>query len=222
MDCLAILCDDGELSTETLNEFLEEYRIGYRACGGGWNHGVSWEKIEDVEDEDESLENDTGDVFDDAVSDNSVLQKPDAKSFSRVKMKTTRKESKDKMQLKDRPTKIFITHSSVDKDYVLLLTELLRNLKVPNDAIICTSDHRHKIPNGKNTYAWLREQFIDSDLHMIFVLSEHYYSSNPCLNEMGAAWLAAKKSDLLLLPGFGFKDLRRKMAALIKMLKVAV
>ena len=118
--------------------------------------------------------------------------------------------------MNNRLTKIFITHSSNDTAYVLILTELLRNIKVPNSCIICTSDPRYKIPNGENAYAWLRDQFIESDLHMIFVLSENYYKSNPCLNEMGAAWLVAKKSDLLLLPGFGFSDLKKKDGCLDK------
>ncbi len=45
---------------------------------------------------------------------------------------------------------------------------------------------------------------------MIFVLSKNYYKSNPCLNEMGASWLTAKKSDILLLPGFGFSDFKKQ------------
>lgn len=189
MDCLAILCDDGELNPETLNEFLEENRIGYRACNGGWNHGIFWERIgDDAEDEEKKTDKDA----------------------------MTGEEPKNKMSIKDKPTKIFITHSSVDKEYVLALTDLLRKLKVPNEAIICTSDCRHGIPNGMNTYKWLREQFMDAELHMIFVLSENYYNSIPCLNEMGAAWLVAKKSDLLLLPGFGFEELKNKGGCLDK------
>ena len=207
MDCLAILCDDGELKIETLNEFLEEYCIGYKAYGGLWNHGIVWEKVED-KDESEDVES--------ISPDNAVLFIPEAKLItSKEEMKLAEKEAKDKMR-DNKPTKIFVTHSSKDKAYVLLLTELLRNLKISNDSIVCTSDPRHKIPNGRNAYEWLKEQFIESNIHMIFVLSENYYGSNACLNEMGAAWLVAQKSDILLLPGFGFDNFKQKEGCLDK------
>lgn len=204
MDCLAILCDDGELGIDELNEFLDDSKIGYHAVSRGWPHGVAWEKIED-EDRDDTIDNDLD------ISENPLLILPnDSKLIKSEEEFEKLKENQKKT------TKIFITHSSTDKEYVLLLTELLRNLKVPNASIICTSDPHHKIPNGESTYSWLRRQFLDSDLHMIFVLSENYYRSTPCLNEMGAAWLTAKKSDLLLLPGFGFNDLKEKDGCLDK------
>ncbi len=204
MDCLGILCDDGELSIETLNEFLEDYSIGYRASSGAWLSGISWEKIEDEDYEDSDISVDNS-VVTPTLSDNMSISSPEG---------IVNKKRGTKMN--NKPTKIFITHSAKDSEYVLLITELLRRLRVPNNCIVCTSDHIHTIPNGENAYKWLRKQFVESNLHMIFVLSKNYYESIPSLNEMGAAWLVSTKSDLLLLPGFCFSDLKKESGCLDK------
>ncbi len=107
-----------------------------------------------------------------------------------------------------KPTKIFISHSSKDLEYMRAFTDLLDRIHIPADSIVCTSIARYIIPNGENIYGWLRNQFIDYNLHMIFALSDNYYSSCACLNEMGAAWLTAAHKDILLLPGFKFEDIK--------------
>lgn len=186
MDCLAILHDEGELSLDAINEFLNDCNLGYVADKDAWTHRLSW-GLKD--------------------SDMNNTEK-DSNSIDRGERTMNDKINSEHI--------IFITHSSEDKNYVLYLTELLRSMKIPNSCIICSSDPRHKIPNGENAYAWLKKQFMSSSIHMIFVLSENYYKSVPCLNEMGAAWLVANQSDLLLLPGFGFDDLKKKDGCLDK------
>lgn len=107
-----------------------------------------------------------------------------------------------------KPTKIFISHSSNDLEYMRAFTDLLNNIHIPAESIVCTSIERYIIPNGENIYDWLRHQFIDFKLHMIFALSDNYYNSCASLNEMGAAWVTATNKDLLLLPGFKFEDIK--------------
>ncbi len=48
----------------------------------------------------------------------------------------------------------------------------------------------------------------DVDLYVIFVLSDRYYSSSSCLNEMGAAWVTKKEYTSILLPGFNFSQIK--------------
>lgn len=188
MDCLATLCVKGDLATDVLNDFLEEHSIGYRIDYRPHFSNAHWEKVES---EDEALENDQ----------------------SKIPPGRIMKEEKKVANI-TKTTKIFITNSSEDKEYVLLLTELLRSIKVESNNIICTTDPIHRIPNGKNAFDWLKSQFMNYDLHMIFILSEKYFGSVPCLNEMGAAWLVAKRSDVLLLPSFGFKAWKEKSGCL--------
>lgn len=192
MDCLAILGDYGDLQLEDLNVFLDDNKIGYRADKSIWTNRIEWISIgtEDIDENNKELE-----------------EKYEGNND---------KTSGGIVNMNEKTNKIFISHSSMDKKYVVVLCDLLRNLKVPNDCIICTSDPRYKIPNGESTYIWLKKQFIESSLHMIFVLSKNYFDSNPCLNEMGAAWLTAEKSDLLLLPGFSFGELKKYECCLDK------
>lgn len=107
-----------------------------------------------------------------------------------------------------RQKKLFISHSAKDSPYVKALVELLEDIGMPESAIICTSVPGYGIPGGQKIYDWLREQFSSCDLLVVYVLSENYYGSAACLNEMGAAWLAKTEDRLVLLPGFEFSDIR--------------
>lgn len=42
---------------------------------------------------------------------------------------------------------------------------------------------------------------------VLFVLSDNYYQSAPCLNEMGAAWITSKKYTTVLTPNFKFEQI---------------
>ena len=43
---------------------------------------------------------------------------------------------------------------------------------------------------------------------MLYILSENYYKSAACLNEMGATWVLQKKYTSILLPGFIFEQIK--------------
>lgn len=88
------------------------------------------------------------------------------------------------------------------------MVDFLEDLGVASDDIVCTSVPDHLIPNGQKIYDWLRSQFTDYNLHMLFLLSDHYYASPDCLNEMGAAWVTKSYADVILLPGFSSKKIR--------------
>lgn len=50
-------------------------------------------------------------------------------------------------------------------------------------------------------------------MHVVFILSDRYYSSPACLNEMGAAWVTKKEYTSILLPGFDFSQIRGAISA---------
>ena len=105
-------------------------------------------------------------------------------------------------------TKIFISHRSLDADYAATVVDFLEDIGVPSNAVVCTSVPGHLIPNGQKIYDWLRSQFTEYNLHMIFLLSDNYYDSPDCLNEMGAAWVTKASSDVFLLPGISPAKIR--------------
>ena len=104
--------------------------------------------------------------------------------------------------------KFFISHSSDDKEYMTALIEMLESIGMTNDSLVCTSVSGYGIPEGDDIYDWLREQFVNCDLRVLFALSKNYYKSEACLNEMGAAWITKATYSMLLLPGFGFGDIK--------------
>lgn len=108
---------------------------------------------------------------------------------------------------KSRPHKIFISHSSRDADFVQALVELLEFLGLHEDSVICTSVEGYGIPVNENIFDYLRKQFEDYDLFVIFVHSHNFYSSYVCLNEMGAAWVLKANYCSILAKGFGYNEL---------------
>lgn len=106
-----------------------------------------------------------------------------------------------------KPAKLFISHSSKDKAYIEAFVELLEGIGMPDNAIICTSIAGHGIPGGAKIFDWLRMQFTDCKLHVVFALSKNYYESAASLNEMGAAWVTKATETLFVLPGFNFDDI---------------
>lgn len=103
------------------------------------------------------------------------------------------------------PPKVFISHSSQDKLYGDVLTRLLRDLGLTREQIIFTSDSNYGIPIGTNIFEYLRKQ-IGGNSYIIYLLSENYYDSIPCLNEMGAAWMIQNEYDVIGVPKFSFSS----------------
>lgn len=114
-----------------------------------------------------------------------------------------------KPSMENKMKKVFISHASTDKPFVELLVNLLEDIGLSENEIVCSSIPGYGIPLGKDIYDWLSEQFQNCELHIIFVLSENYYNSVACLNEMGAAWVLKQKYDTLLLPEFDFPQIKR-------------
>ena len=108
----------------------------------------------------------------------------------------------------ERPHKLFISHSSKDKQYMVALVELLEGIGMPEGSLVCTSVPGYGIPGGEKIYDWLRKQFLSCDLRVLFALSHNYYDSPASLNEMGAAWVTKATDTLLFLPGFGHSDIQ--------------
>ena len=103
--------------------------------------------------------------------------------------------------------RIFISHASKDRPFGDAIVSLLRGIGLAQNQIIYTSDPNYGIPPGQNIFNFLRDQ-INGDTYMIYLLSNNYYNSVVCLNEMGAAWVRQTGAQMLLLPGFDTSDPR--------------
>ncbi len=106
--------------------------------------------------------------------------------------------------------KIFISHAEKDKQYIDKLVSLLNNIGIKKSAehIFCSSLSGYGIPYGENIFEYLKSELDKKDIMVLFVLSDNYYESAPCLNEMGAAWISSKEYNTILTPNFDFKKIK--------------
>ena len=110
---------------------------------------------------------------------------------------------------------LLISHATTDKKYAEHLIALFENIGLNQTQMICSSVPGYGIPLNVRIYDWLASKFTDwdLDLYVIFVLSDRYYSSAACLNEMGAAWVTKKEYTSILLPGFDFSQIKGAISA---------
>lgn len=105
-------------------------------------------------------------------------------------------------------SKLFISHSSKDKQYVEEIVSMFDAMGLSDEYLFCSSIPGYDIPLGKSIFDYLMELFQDYDLHIVFVHSKNYYQSPISLNEMGAAWALKKNYTSILLPGFDFSEMK--------------
>lgn len=106
------------------------------------------------------------------------------------------------------PEKIFISHSSLDREYIEPFIDLLNQIGFAGRGLIfCSSFSGYDIPIGHNIYDYLKEQF-NQRLFLVSILSDNYYSSAASLNEMGAAWITSTSQMAILLPEFEFSQIK--------------
>lgn len=97
--------------------------------------------------------------------------------------------------------KIFVSHSSKDKEYGEALVQFMLDIGVSPNNIIFTSKPGYGIPKGENIFQWLKSRLQEKPF-VIYLLSDNYYLSIPCLNEMGAAWIIENNHISLFTPRF--------------------
>lgn len=118
------------------------------------------------------------------------------------------KKIKEVSAMQQKKSKIFISHSSQDKNYVTHLVDFLEYIGLRNEQLFCSSVPGYNIPLNENIYDYLEQQFQAYNLHVFFVLSNNYYQSVACMNEMGAAWVLQNKYTTILLPEFKFHEIK--------------
>ncbi len=127
-------------------------------------------------------------------------------SIERNKQMSTQKTN----SVDNKIEKIFISHASKDKDYVKVLVDMLNDIGVKknSNSIFCSSLPGYGIPHGESIYEFLKDELNNNNnIMVLFILSDNYYQSAPCLNEMGAAWITSKKYTTVLTPNFKFEKI---------------
>lgn len=104
--------------------------------------------------------------------------------------------------------KIFISHSSVDKEIVdEFIDDVLKlSFHLSGDEIAYTSREDLGVKPGCNIKDFIKCNIEYADV-VFLMISENYKKSEVCLNEMGAAWALGKSVISIILPESSFKQL---------------
>lgn len=103
--------------------------------------------------------------------------------------------------------KVMISHSKRDQKIAAALVELLININIDSEDILCSSLPGHLVPNGVDFCDYLRNYMGQENLFVIFLMSHNFNASAYCQNELGAAWVKGTESLFMMLPGFSEKDM---------------
>jgi len=87
---------------------------------------------------------------------------------------------------------VLISHDSENKEYGLFIMKIFELIGVDVDNnFIFTSHATTNVPHGEDIYEYLKDCF-RYDIYVIFLFSRHFYDSNVCIAETGAAWATNK------------------------------
>lgn len=110
--------------------------------------------------------------------------------------------------LKVSRTRIFISHSSKDKQYITKFVNqiLCLGVGVSPDDVFCTSIEDLGIKNGEDIRNHIHDN-IRSAEYSFLMISDNYKASEICINEMGAVWAYGSNVRLYLLPNTTFSSI---------------
>lgn len=117
---------------------------------------------------------------------------------------------------------LFISHAEKDSEIVSEFVDLLYNIGLRTEDMFCSSRTDLDIAIGEDIYDYLRKTLDLDDVITVFMLSDNYYKSAACLNEMGAVWLKQSSYYTFLLPEFEYKDIKGAINANVKGIKLDI
>ncbi len=103
---------------------------------------------------------------------------------------------------------LFISHSSRDALVATAFSDFMTHIGISSSQIICSSAFGTHILTGAPLYSMLHQALSRDNVLFLMLLSDNYYSSAVCLNEMGAAWIKGLESLFFILPGFSFEKVK--------------
>lgn len=103
---------------------------------------------------------------------------------------------------------LFISHAEKDSELTEKFVDLLYDMGVPEKDMFCSSISEIGVPIKEDIYEYLRNLLDSEQVIPIFMLSDNYYASAACLNEMGAVWMKQNDYFTFLLPDFEFYKIK--------------
>lgn len=115
--------------------------------------------------------------------------------------------------------KIFISHSSKDKDLVFSFEKLLTNYyQFKREDLFCSS-LTDSLPVGEDFVEGIKKQLCKADL-IILIITPYYLESKFCMMEMGAAWAYKDNIVPIVIPSVGVNALNDTPLKNIQSIKI--
>lgn len=120
-----------------------------------------------------------------------------------IKLGTKKKSNETEQTLK----KIFISHDKKDKQIVESFIQLLQGIGISPENIFCSSLEGYGTSLGENFEDEIKDR-LSEDVLVLFMISNHFYSSNKCMIQMGAAWVLTKDQISIAIPPFRLEEMK--------------
>jgi len=82
--------------------------------------------------------------------------------------------------------------------------DVLEQLGVPEADILYTSSDRHGVPGDEDILEYLKKR-IGKRINVFYMLSDNYYKSVYCINEMRAAWRVQNEYTIYTFPNLHYE-----------------
>ncbi|MCL9804611.1 toll/interleukin-1 receptor domain-containing protein [Flavobacterium amniphilum] len=139
-----------------------------------------------------------------AIDQTQNLQNTDLLPIDNQPTTTFQQQSKTQNKIM---SKLFISHSSEDKEKIKPLIDLIENIGVSHNQFFFSSHPAYGVDLGQNIFERLKTE-LEDNVFALFVLSDNFYKSPVCLCEMGAVWIKSNKQIPILIPPFDFKNVQ--------------
>lgn len=104
--------------------------------------------------------------------------------------------------------KIFVSHSSENRNITDKFVELLKIIGVKNNQIYYSSYEETGVEFLQNCLERISQEFNQNELLVIFMISREFYNSKVCIAETGATWVTdSDKYIPIIIPPYSYNNL---------------
>lgn len=110
--------------------------------------------------------------------------------------------------------KIFVSHSSKNRNITDKFVELLKIIGVKNEQIYYSSYEETGVNFLQNCFERITQEFNQNELLVIFMISREFYNSKVCIAETGATWVTSDNKYIpIIIPPYSYNNIEGVISA---------